>query len=180
MTKKNRVQRALDLLAVALRWSKKHNRHRRVRRIEAAQDDLTPAPRVTYPGVAAARQQSEHGPQAPEGMCLQMVRSCYGIGPKEPDAISAWRDAKKHRTTNPNAIPRGYPVFWSGGSQGHGHIAISAGDGLCWSTDIRRPGFFDRVPITEIHDRWGLTLLGWTSNLNGQPVRAVDREPRKP
>lgn len=179
MTKKNRVQRARDLLAAALRWSRRHGRDARAKRIKTAQDDLRPATHVTYPGVAAARQQSEHGPQADEGMCLMMVRSCYGIGPKAGDAIGAWRDAKKHRTSDPNAIPRGYPIFWSGGSKGHGHVAISAGDGFCWSTDIRRPGFFDRVPITEIHDRWGLTLLGWTANLNGQPVPAEKTEPGK-
>jgi hypothetical protein len=77
-------------------------------------------------------------------------------------------------------VPRGYPVFWSGGSAGHGHIAIAAGDGACWSTDIRRPGYFDRVPIDEIRTAWGLTLLGWTTDLNGEPVPAEDEKQRKP
>ena len=64
------------------------------------------------------------------------------------------------------------PVFWEGGSASHGHIAISAGNGFCWSTDIRRTGFMDRVPIDEIHAKWGLTLLGWTEDINGVTVPA--------
>jgi hypothetical protein len=177
----NRVERALELLRQALRWSRRHGKTGRVKRIKAAQDDLTPAPRVIYPGVRAARDQSENGPRSAVGMCLQMVRTCYNIDPREADAISAWRTAEdKHRTTDPMKVPRGYPVFWSGGSAGHGHIAIAAGDGACWSTDIRRPGYFDRVPIDEIRTAWGLTLLGWTTDLNGEPVPAEEEKQRKP
>ena len=135
---------------------------------------LTTKPIVwVYPAVAAARKQWTDGTTFEVGMCLQRVRLCYGIGPRAGDAIGAWNAAKsKHRVTDPTLIPRGYPVFWSGGSHGHGHIAISAGSGFCWSTDIRRPGRWDRVPITEIHEKWGLTLLGYTGDLNGVKIQA--------
>lgn len=121
--------------------------------------------------IAAAQYQSKHGPAFAYGMCLQRVRLAFGIGAKASDAIGAWNAAQhKHRESNPAKIPAGYPVFWSGGSSGHGHIAISAGHGMCWSTDIRRGGYFDLVPIATIHAQWGLTLLGYTTDLNGVTI----------
>ena len=125
-----------------------------------------------WPAIAAARKQSHEGPRSGTGWCLRDVRVCYRIPALAPDAIGAWNIAKtKHRETDPADIPRGYPVFWSGGSEGHGHIAISAGGGKCWSTDIKRAGYFDYVDIAEIHAQWGLTLLGWTADLNGRPIK---------
>lgn len=113
-------------------------------------------------------------PTSEAGMCLREVRECFGVGPTSPptdDAAEAWQRAKrKHLETSPGDIPRGVPVFWTGGSSGHGHIAISTGDGRCWSTDIERPGYFDRVPISLIGTRWGLQLVGWSEDLNGVTV----------
>lgn len=162
--KVSRVRRALRLLRDALPWNRKH-RPARAARIEKARHDLTPPPKP-YPAVMAAREQSLHGPEAAPGMCLQMVRECYGIPAKEPDAAHAWVNAQKpHRgDTNP---PRGFPVFWTGGSHNFGHVAISAGDGWVWSTDIKRAGFFNIVPLTLIAERWGLKYAGWTEDLNG-------------
>lgn len=122
--------------------------------------------------IAAARTQSRRGPLLEVGMCLANVDACYGIGPGAPTAIAAWqRAAHQHPTANPNAIPRGYPIFWSGGSHGAGHVAISAGRGWCWSTDIRRPGRFDRVRVDQIRRQWGLHLEGWTQDINGETIR---------
>ena len=129
--------------------------------------------------IAAAVTQSKYGPAFGIGLCLQRVRMCYGVGPRDPDASTAWALAKyRHTQTNPVSIPRGVPVFWTGGSSGHGHIAIATGDGTCWSTDIRRTGYFDRVPIAEIHDRWGLTLVGWTEDINGVRVWSPPAPPK--
>lgn len=139
--------------------------------------------------IAAARNQSEHGPRIDRwlgvgtftGWCLKAVRTCYGVDAhdftpnngRDPLAIEAFDDAAhKHPvgSTQTLSIPRGVPVFWRGGSTGAGHIAISAGDGFCWSTDILRPGFFDKVPVSLIAEKWGLTLVGWTEDLNGVRV----------
>lgn len=118
-------------------------------------------------------------PTSTVGYCLREVRECYGVGPKAGDATEAWHQARFFHTKPKNmseaefiaTIPRGVPVFWTGGSSGHGHIAIATGfGGRCWSTDIRRPGYFDRVPIQEITDKWGLKLAGWTEDLNGVRV----------
>ena len=61
-------------------------------------------------------------------------------------------------------------MWWIGGSSGHGHVALSAGNGMCWSGDIRRGGYFDLVPIAEIGRRWGLQFVGWTRDINGVTV----------
>lgn len=117
-------------------------------------------------------------PTSSPGMCLREVRECFGVGPGAEDAAEAWASAqKKHRTTSPGKFPRAVPVFWTGGSHGHGHIALASGyDGMCWSTDIRRPGWFDHVPIEEIHNKWGLTLVGWSEDLNGVQVYKGDKK----
>lgn len=175
------IDRAQQLLGQALKRARRNGWHRQARRIRKAQDDLRPPLRITWPGVAAARDQSRlggipgdpHAPNPGAGMCLMMVRLCYGIPPGTVDAATAWvRAAHRHPTANVHTIPRGYPVFWLGGTHGHGHVAVSAGDGFCWSTDLKRPGMFDRVPITQVHDQWGLQLVGWTEDLNGHAVEA--------
>ena len=133
--------------------------------------------------IAAARNQSANGPRIDRwlgvstftGWCLKAVRTCYGVDAhdftptngRDPMAIEAFDAATFKRVADGRTIPRGVPVFWRGGSTGAGHIAISTGDGDCWSTDIRRPGYFDKVPITEIAQQWGLKLVGWTEDLNG-------------
>ena len=77
----------------------------------------------------------------------------------------------KDEESNPDRIPRGVPIFWQGGSANHGQVAIATGfNGNCWSTDIKRPGFFDRCKITQIHEDSHLRLLGWTEDLNGVRV----------
>lgn len=127
---------------------------------------------MKIPAIGEARRRSKaKKPTSEPGYCLREVRECYGVGPKAADAIGAWLDAKhKHIETDPRRIPRGAPIFWSGGSGGHGHIAIKAGAKNCWSTDIKRPGYFDKVPVSLIAERWGLKLLGWSSDLNGVEV----------
>ena len=175
------MQKVKRLLAKLHRQNVRRGWKARDKRVKAAQDDLTPPKRIVFPGVRAARDQSAVGgfPGSSDhsnpgaDWCLKFVRLCYGIPAREADAIAAWRTAKhKHPQTDAAKIPRGYPVFWEGGSASHGHIAISAGNGFCWSTDIRRTGFMDRVPIDEIRAKWGLTLLGWTEDINGVTVPA--------
>ena len=61
------------------------------------------------------------------GMCLQVCRTWAGIPARYPDAATAWRNTNdRHRDRRP---PRGAAVYWTGGSRGFGHIAISLGQG---------------------------------------------------
>lgn len=136
------------------------------------------APRTPEQAITAARTQSTQGPQFGVGLCLQRVRLCYGVGPVFADAAKAWVGAQlKHRTEVAAEIPRGVPVWWTGGRNGHGHVAIATGDGSCWSTDFERPGWFDRVRIDDITRAWALDFQGWSEDLNGVRVWSAPPPP---
>ena len=114
---------------------------------------------IAKAAIAEAGRRSEEGPERDSGICLVLVRECYGIGPAgnanldgDADAFDAWfRSPHKHRETNPARIPRGVPIFWQGGSANHGHIAIATGfSGNCWSTDIKRKGFGLGHPLRRV------------------------------
>lgn len=172
--KGKRVDDAEGLLGEALKRAVENGRQERAGAIRKALHALDPAkkrPRPGWPAIAKARKQSHDGPPFPVGTCLEQVRTLYGIGPAASTAYNAWLASPgKHPETDPLKIPRGVPVLWSGGSHGYGHIAESTGAGKCWSSDIERGGYFDYVDIALIHERWGLTLLGWVDVLNGTPI----------
>lgn len=171
----NRVQRALRLLREALPWNRKH-RPARAQRIDTAREALTPPPQP-YPCIEAARRQSLHGPRYDKGMCQLAVREAYGVasigdfdGDGLADAEDDWK-ASHSRHPGDTDPPRGFPVFWGGGSRDAGHVAISAGNGWIWSTDIKRTGYFDLVRLEAITTRWGLPYLGSTRDVNGHPIK---------
>lgn len=123
-----------------------------------------------------AHDQWEGGYNEWQGFCLRFVRMCFGLDAKYPDARTGWLQADfRHHNPKPQDIPRGVPIWWLGGK--HGHVAISAGDGMCWSTDIKRRGMVDKVRIEEIHEKWGYTLAGWSEDING--ARVIDPKPSR-
>jgi hypothetical protein len=99
------------------------------------------------------------------GMCLQQSRTWAGIGPRYPDASTAWRNVNdKHRDANP---PRGAFVFWTGGSSGHGHIAVSLGHKRIRSTDAGGSGRVATRPIGWFSRNWrSLRYAGWAWDVN--------------
>lgn len=127
---------------------------------------------------AYARKEHESRSRDWTGWCAVFTRTAFGApaigdhdGDGAADAEDVWKAAKhKHPETNPARIPRGVPVFWSGGAGDHGHAAVSAGNALMWSTDVKRTGYVDLVPIDDVRRKWGLTLLGWTEDINGVRV----------
>lgn len=115
------------------------------------------------------------------GWCLVFVRTAFGVAARQPDAASAWANAeRKHPVTSGAQVPRGVPVFWTGGSHGHGHIALSRGDGTVWTTDFVRKGKVDVARIDDITRGWGLNLAGWTEDLNGVTVYTPPKPPAPP
>ena len=102
-----------------------------------------------------------------EGYCLRFVRTMFDVGPLFSSASRAWEGADyKHPVSTGVVVPRGVPVFWLGGSQGFGHVAVSVGGGMCWSTDWGGPGQVNLADINTITTRWNLTLAGWSEDLN--------------
>lgn len=101
------------------------------------------------------------------GYCLRTVRGPeFEILPLYPDAETAWEEADlKHPETDPLKIPRGAIVFWTNGR--YGHVALSVGGGMCWTTDYRRSGFVGLAPIAALGPWCGGRLVGWAEDLNG-------------
>lgn len=104
-------------------------------------------------------------------LCLQFVRSCFGVSAKYPNAKKAWENAKfRHTETDSAKIPVGVPVFYRTGTN-NWHVVISAGDGgMCYSSDVGGRGKIGRIGIQKLAKAWGITLLGWTEDLNGVRV----------
>lgn len=133
---------------------------------------------------ARALDQSKNGPRidqwlhvpGPTGWCLKAVRTCYGIDSLDftpnnghaPFAIEAFDHAEHaHHISDPTKIPAYVPVLWRSKVPGRaGHIAISGPRGLCASTDAKRGGWFDEVPIASIGPMWNMELVGWVEDLN--------------
>lgn len=110
------------------------------------------------------------------GMCLRWVRTMFAIPAAgdydddgDADAVDAWKRARRR---HPGALtpPAGVPVFWTGGSRGHGHVAMSLGNGNVRSTDWPTAGQVGDVDIATLTARWGLPYAGWTEDLNGVTI----------
>jgi len=111
------------------------------------------------------------------GQCLKTVRGYYDVGSKYGTAASSWFAADhKHFSNDGRDAPRGAPVWWTGGTSGAGHVAISVGGGLCISTDWKRSGRADYAAINDITSFWGLDYKGWTREVND----VVVWRPRQP
>ena len=112
----------------------------------------------------------------PVGMCAKWTREKYGLPALgdfdrdgDADAVDMWAACvlKEAGDRNP---PAGVPVFWSGGSKGHGHAAVSLGDGMIRTIDRPTSGQVGTVPLGEIERVWGLKYLGWTHDLYGHEI----------
>jgi hypothetical protein len=115
----------------------------------------------------AKRQVTRPTAKAPRrwrGLCLAFVRTCWGFPPTGIfDANEAWRRTTRKRLKG--TPPPGAPIYWAVGK--HGHVALSAGNGRCYSNDIRRRGKIDLVPISEITRKWGARYRGWAEDYVG-------------
>ncbi len=106
------------------------------------------------------------------GYCLQWSRERASIGALFPDAATAWRNAM-HRHAGDRHPPRGAMVYWTGGSHGYGHIAVSLGGGQIRSTDAGGAGRVATVDLSWPEYKWGLTYAGWADNVNDQVIPGV-------
>lgn len=135
------------------------------------------ATRTGAQAIAWAKAQSTKPSRSWHNLCLMFVRSCFGVAAKYGSARLAWQGAKRrHETTDAGSIPAGVPVFWRTGTV-NWHVAISAGDGYCWSSDIGGKGKVGRIGIAALSRAWGATLLGWTEDLNGVRVYTPPAKP---
>jgi len=109
------------------------------------------------------------------GMCLQVCRTWAGINARYPDATTAWHNANNRHHGDRLGIPRGAAVYWTGGSKGFGHIAISIGGGLVRSTDANGPGRVASRPVAWFDANWpSLNYAGWADNINEVTIPGAD------
>lgn len=100
------------------------------------------------------------------GMCLQVVRMWCGIGARYSDAATAWRNTNDRHPGDKTNIPRGAAVYWTGGSKGYGHIALSLGNGKVRSTDAGGRGRVATVDIGWVERTWNMPYAGWSWDIN--------------
>jgi hypothetical protein len=95
------------------------------------------------------------------GMCDNFCANMYGFTASGyVDAVAHWKALPARlRHSGDTEVPAGMLAFWSGG---HGHVAISAGGGEVWSTDIAGAGTVARVPLSRVAADWGKPYLGWS------------------
>lgn len=102
------------------------------------------------------------------GLCDHAVAVAYAVGHSittasaEPTAVGHWSDIPRNRKHPDDRLPaKGALLFWSGGSQGAGHVAIYMGKRKIATNDIFGYGGYYIARVLSIHARWGLTYLGW-------------------
>ena len=106
------------------------------------------------------------------GHCLEWARERADIPPWYDDAATAWANATGKRPGDRHP-PVGAAVYWTGGSSGYGHIAISVGDGKVRSSDAGGEGRVETVPVDWAEKKWGLKYAGWSNSINGYTIPGV-------
>lgn len=139
------------------------------------------APKTPAQAIATERKWAADHTFVGVGYCLKNQRTAFGVGPLYMSASESWGAADvKHRVSSGKACPRGVLVYWTGGSQGYGHIALSVGGGLCLTNDFAGAGYFSAARIDDITSRWGQTFGGWSPFCNDVRCWTPDREKAPP
>jgi surface antigen len=129
---------------------------------------------MPYTAEETARRALSTTTNAP-GYCQMQSRTWAGIPARYPDASTAWYNTNDRHPGSTRA-PRGSFVYWTGGTHGYGHVAISLGqrkDGttMVRSTDAGGAGKVATVPLRWVQQHWGLKYAGWAWDNNEQTVR---------
>ncbi len=150
------------------------NRLARTGGSRAVLDSMAGVPHYANGGVVPASQAIANANRATAGwagMCLKFVKDMYHAAARFPSAIAAWNGSSmKHPTSNPNAIPAGAPVYFAPHGNPWGHVALSLGNGMMRTTS--GDGRIHTDPIAQ-WVKWGCRLLGWTGDIEGQPISGI-------
>ncbi|MGW2672363.1 peptidase M23 [Streptomyces sp. NPDC001272] len=119
-------------------------------------------PRSTEGAIAWAKAEAQNGGAEWYRYCLAFVARTYGWSSSGTYfAIDHYyqmpQEMKHDKDRNP---PPGALMFWETGSRA-GHVALYLGGGMIASNDIKRPGYIDVVPATDIETKWGAAYVGW-------------------
>lgn len=107
--------------------------------------------------------------------CLAVVQKTFNVAPFAASAQIAWNwNNTKHQDRN---LPDGcfVPIWWAGGAQGYGHVAIAKRTGnrvQIWSSPYRHKPYFDyfegelNATIDAVSRIYGVAYAGWTETMN--------------
>lgn len=121
-----------------------------------------------------------------EGRCGHLVACNYGYSALGFEtAADGWRGApRKYRRESMDKMkeaPAGALVWWTGGSEGAGHVGISDGKGRIFGTDLPDTGRLGRFPIDKVTDEFTLLVpAGWTFPHFGMAAGDNRRPPKLP
>lgn len=120
----------------------------------------------------ATAKNAEQSTSNDPGYCLQWSRQRADIAALFPDATTAWQHAM-HRHPGDRNPPRGAMCYWTGGSNGYGHIAPALGGGKIRSSDAGGRGKPATVDLSWPEQHWGLPYAGWADNVNDVVIPGV-------
>lgn len=126
--------------------------------------------RTTEEAIAHARtiSRAKKAPYA-AGLCKRACREAYDVpSDGSPSAAAAWE--RTDRRVPMEQARRGMLLWWTGGKEDNGHVAIYLGKGLCLSTDWKRKGRFDVANVNELTRKWGLQFEGASEDIDGVTV----------
>lgn len=150
---------------------------------------------MVYNREEAARRAEASKTNTP-GMCQQWTRTMFGapsVGDVDKDgdadAIDGWlSEPPSKRHTGP--APRGVPGAWRNANRnGNGHRAVSLGNGLWRSTDMKNgryhKGSVGTATTAQINQAMGLVYLGWSETISGiqiplPPSQKEKHVPKRP
>jgi hypothetical protein len=103
------------------------------------------------------------------GTCDHVVGLAYGWSYSgSHDAYAHWTQVpSSYKHAGVRTVPAGGLAFFSGGSQGYGHVMLSLGGGSFASTDVGtdgryQAGRYGKTTIATIESSFNETYLGWT------------------
>ena len=101
------------------------------------------------------------------GLCLRFSRTMVGSEAWAPTALKGWLAVPSIHRFAPDRMRAGMIGFADypdrTGESGHAFVVVE--NGYCYSTDILGEGRVWKVPISLIHTKWGMRILGgidWT------------------
>lgn len=102
-----------------------------------------------------------------------------------PDAEDGWKSepVSARIPASERKPPRGTPASFLGGSRDAGHRAMNLGNGLVRSTDYLdgrwSPGHVGTGTIAQIENALGVTYVGSSTTMNGQPIPLPPKTPTR-
>lgn len=116
-----------------------------------------------------AAAESAHPSQDWYNLCQKFARTAVGAAAWAPSARLAFNAVPAaHRHSG--VPPAGALAYYGNPDTGNGHVALSAGGGYVWSTDIKRHGQIDKVRYDVFARAWGLAYRGWIDWTPSGPI----------